>query len=247
MAKIEAVYKQPISLSEFCAFVEANVERLQAISEWPELWEKFYALYLNRNFLADFFNEGLMDLSTFQVGNNYSGQSFLVVRKPGYYIRANVWPPARFRGAEVAEEHFNRFYVYGERYAHDHNFDFLTIGYYGPGYITDLYTYDYRSIRGCVGEAVDIVPVGQHVLKEGNMLLFEKSKDVHVQFPPDQLTISLNFIPDLKPTRRQIMFDVDSKRVVKTEFSSSRRMHMDVLVDLLGSPRTKSIYKDLVA
>ncbi|WP_337243642.1 hypothetical protein [Luteimonas sp. gir] len=247
MSKINAVAKQSVSLADFCEFVEANPERLQAISEWPELWAKFYALYLNRNLLTDFFNEGLLDTSKFQFGNNYSGQSFLIVKKPGYYIRANVWPPAVYRGEAVAEEQFNRFYVYGDRYAHDHNFDFLTIGYYGPGYVTDLYTYDHRSVRGDVGEAVDLLSEGRHVLSEGSMLLFEKSKDVHVQFPPDQLTISLNFIPDLIPTRRQVMFDVEKKRVVKTEFPSSRRVHMDVLVDLLGSKETKSVYKNIVA
>lgn len=244
MPRIEVDHDDVCSLEEFCAFVDASPERVVDIAHWPELWTKFRALGNNRSLLTDLIHHELEDPDSFQRGNRYSGQTFIVARNPGYYIRANVWPPTLAPGAEATEEHFNRFYVYGERYAHDHNFDFLTVGYYGPGYVTDIYSYDNTHVKGEVGEPVQLHSEGRHVLEEGVMLLFRQGRDIHVQHPPDALTISLNFIPDVAPALTQYMFDVETSTIANMAFVGNRRAHMELLVAELGDDETKRIYRD---
>ena len=62
------------------------------------------------------------------------------------FLRANIWPSA--------DEHMFRAsgggtFVYG--LPHDHNFDFLTVGYFGPGYWSDYYEYDFEAVAGVLG------------------------------------------------------------------------------------------------
>ena len=243
MALLEVVNDDVCSLDEFCAWVDRSPGRLARIADWPELWSRFYSLRNDRHLLTRFLNRSQDDIAAFQRSNRYSGQTFLLVRKPGYYIRANVWPVALPGGSEVPEEHFNRFYVYGERYAHDHNFDFLTVGYFGPGYVTDLYSYDNTNVQGVVGEEVGLRFEGRRTLTERTMLLFEQGKDVHIQYPPEQMTVSLNFIPDLgRPKLTQFMFDVATSRIAKMQLTGNRSSNLDLLVDEIGTEEVRRIH-----
>jgi hypothetical protein len=123
----------------------------------------------------------------------------------GFMLRANIWPSAddplmNRPGAEG--------FQYG--FAHDHNFDFLTIGYYGPGYRSDFFAYDYESIVGFVGEHVQLTPMDSITLNEGKMLHYRAQQDVHRQWPPVSLSISLNIV-HINPTQSwfdQYGFDV---------------------------------------
>ena len=102
-------------------------------------------------------------------------------------LRAAIWPAETdliFRASGAASV------VYGA--PHDHNFDFLTVGYVGPGYASDHYEYDYDEVAGYPGEAVTLRPRGRHILAPGTLMLYRKHRDIHSQLPPASLSVSLN-------------------------------------------------------
>ena len=129
----------------------------------------------------------LKDAQTFQRSNLYGPRVFILLSHPKYYLRAVVWEP--ISNLERSIKGFN-YDIY-----HDHNFDILTAGYFGPGYETLTYTYDYQNITGFLGEKIELKELKNYTLSEGKLLLYRAKKDIHIQLPPESLSISLNLIP----------------------------------------------------
>jgi hypothetical protein len=104
---------------------------------------------------------------------------------------------------------------------HDHNFDFLTVGYLGPGYRSDWYDYDHDSVAGWVGEPVDLRLTEQGQLSPGRLLHYRAHRDIHLQFPPDSLSVSINIVPENPGLlwRDQYIFDLDQSAVAATQTS----------------------------
>lgn len=236
MPLIDVSTKEVMSLDSFCDWVEAqDPQRLNDIGQWPELWRRLYALHNTKNLVSGFLKEQLEgDLASFQEDNRYSGQTFILARRPGFYLRVNLWPAGNDALARLDQQHFNKFYVYGDRYAHDHNFDFLTIGLHGPGYQTDLWTYDNTCVTGNIGEQVQLTAHGRQRLAPGTMLLFRKSVDIHTQLAPEALSVSLNFIPEVSLISEQYLFDVHTGRIASIEALFPHARNMEVLVTELG-------------
>ena len=144
----------------------------------------------NQTFLGDILIEQLAQRHRDELtGNTYSPQVVMLVPPGGsYLIRANIWPSA--------EEHMVR--ASGETafaigLPHDHNFSFLTHGYFGPGYWSDYYEYDYAEVTGYRGEPVPSLRFIERVrLEPGKMMLYRAHLDVHAQLPADSLSVSLN-------------------------------------------------------
>lgn len=139
--------------------------------------------------------------------NRYSAQVFLLHRSQRRYtLRANLWPAATdYACISSGSDAF----VYG--IPHDHNFSFLTVGYDGPGYVSDFYEYDAESVDGCHGEPLDLRFVERSVLGQGQMMLYRAHRDIHSQLAPEALSISLNILDegDHVPWRDQYIVDVD--------------------------------------
>ena len=88
----------------------------------------------NQTFLGDLLIEQLAQRHREEPGGNAYGPQVVMLVPPGgsFFIRANIWPSA--------DEHMVR--ASGEAafaigMPHDHNFSFLTHGYFGPGYWSD--------------------------------------------------------------------------------------------------------------
>ena len=178
-------------------------------------------LYKNRDLLTPALTSALTE----QAGPNpaqhrYTGQTIELGgdASAGFMIRANIWPAAddplmQRPGAEG--------FQYG--FAHDHNFDFLTIGYHGPGYRSDFFAYDYDRIIGFVGEDISLTPTESITLTKGTMLHYRAHQDIHRQWPPDSLSISLNIV-HVHPRQSwfdQYGFDVESGRISRIVSHSS--------------------------
>ncbi len=118
------------------------------------------------------------------------GPQVIMLRPPGegnFFLRANIWPSP--------DEHAMRASgggVFAYNLPHDHNFSFLTLGYFGPGYWSNYYEYDYEAVAGWRGEPVDLRFVERARLEEGKIMLYRAHLDVHDQSPPDSLSVSLN-------------------------------------------------------
>ncbi|WP_198147707.1 transposase [Erythrobacter sp. AP23] len=145
----------------------------------------------NRGFLADLLIEQLRERHRDIFEDSAYGPQAIVLSPlvAGCFLRANIWPSEdescfRASGAES--------FVYG--IPHDHNFDFLTVGYFGPGYRSDYYEIDYEEIAGFRGEDVGLRFVERSALNEGKLMHYRAHVDVHSQLPPEATSVSLNIM-----------------------------------------------------
>lgn len=166
----------------------------------------------NRRFLGDLVIEELKQGCAGQVARNqYSAQVILLHGGASKFaLRANFWPSEE--DSVVANSGTAPFFY---DVPHDHNFSFLTVGYFGPGYASDYYEYDYGAVAGAVGEPAPLRFVERSSLSPGKVLLYRQHRDVHCQLPPDSLSVSLNILA-LSPTsdfRDQYLFDLGRREV----------------------------------
>ena len=161
----------------------------------------------NRTFLADLVIAELEARCAGQALANAYGAQVFMLRPPNgrYVLRANFWP-ARDDAVVRASGTAPFFYDL----PHDHNFSFLTVGYQGPGYWSDYYDYDVDAVAGVPGEAAGLRFVERSRLEEGKVMLYRARRDVHVQLPPESLSVSLNILlfDRAQPWLDQFRFDV---------------------------------------
>lgn len=199
--------------------VEDLVEALEASDFDPRDEDAFAALGpllarlgRNRRFLADLAITELEQRFAGQEANAYSAQVLLLRPPDGrFLLRANFWP-ARNDAAVRANGTAPFFYDL----PHDHNFDFLTVGYLGPGYWSDYYEFGCDAL-GLPGEPAKLTFVERSRLAEGKLMLYRAQRDVHVQLPPDSFSVSLNILGyDLaRPWRSQYRFDIASDTIAE--------------------------------
>ena len=166
----------------------------------------------HREFLGDLLVEQLK--SRHRDGGHESGygpQSIVLSpNRGGHFLRANIWPSEREACFHASGA---KAFVYGV--PHDHNFSFLTAGYFGPGYRSDYYEYDYEAVAGYRGETAGLRFVERSALGEGKLMLYRAHLDVHAQLPPESLSVSLN-VMHIDPAQGwwdQYGFDLDSDAV----------------------------------
>lgn len=145
----------------------------------------------NRHFLGDMMLEELKQgVDVAEDASSYGPQ--VVMLSPlgrEYYMRANFWPSA--------DEHMFRASgssAFSYEMPHDHNFDFLTVGYFGPGYASDYYEYDYDAVAGGIGEKAGLRFIERSTLDPGKLMHYRAHLDVHSQLPPTSLSVSINIM-----------------------------------------------------
>lgn len=185
----------------------------------------------NRDFLADLAIAELKDRHQRQTANSYGPQVMLLAVDRRFVVRANFWPSATdaiLRASGPAA------FFYG--FAHDHNFSFLTYGYAGPGYLSDDFVYDGNSVAGHPGEPVDLHPVGRTRLDPGRLLLYRAHRDVHVQHPPEALSVSLNILArdPGQQWRDQFEFDVAQRKIVRSMTTTASEVLVTLAVHFGG-------------
>ncbi|WP_130784551.1 hypothetical protein [Rhizobium leguminosarum] len=240
---LSATGKDTLGLPEFVDYIETTFSEINQDS-LIEMAPTFAKLSRNRSFLGEMICSQLKNLSTYQSNNPYSAQSLnLGMRSNKFYIRANVWLPQR-RLHTTNQKGEAQLYSY--ELAHDHNFDFLTVGYLGPGYETDIYEYDRSTVSGFVGERVKLDFLETTSLPEGKLMIYRSCKDVHVQRYPKDFSISLNVLaPSVRPIPDQYVFDIKSSAISSVLRSSiigqktlikaaSRLCEKDEVIDVLA-------------
>ncbi len=166
----------------------------------------------NRKFLGDLMVEELKQRCEGQVrGNQYTAQVIMLHnRSSKYIIRANFWPA--MEDSVIRHSGTDPFFY---NVPHDHNFSFLTVGYFGPGYWSDYYEYDYDQVVGYPGEPVDLRFVERTRLEQGKVMLYRAHRDVHLQLPAEEMSVSLNIVETSHSAifRDQYRFDVTGRKV----------------------------------
>lgn len=201
------------SLAEACDGLAAagvdfdDPERLDNAARWLR------RLGNDKQFLGDVLIAELAQRHREDVLDSSYGPQVVMLAPPNgnFFIRANLWPST--------DEHMLRAsggtsFVYG--LPHDHNFSFLTLGYFGPGYWSDYYEYDYEAVIGHRGEPVPSLRfVERSRLDEGKLMLYRAHRDVHAQHPADALSVSLNIMhtTGAQGWLDQYRFDLDQRRI----------------------------------
>lgn len=165
------------------------------------------ALANDRGLLVRTINETLLSRDDYFNDNmGVSSQSIILHSDPTFKIRANVWKkPVARAGSMVHDSN-----LYSYNYAHNHNFELLTVGYLGSGYWTEIHECKPDQIQGYIGEQVDLKFLEKTSLPRGKVILFRACEDVHTQLPCEELSISLNLlvVPPYEQLADQYSFDV---------------------------------------
>lgn len=173
-----------------------------------------------------------------------SAQALFLGDGRNFYVRANIWPSsADLASGRVNQDQFTY------HLAHDHNYNFMTVGYHGPGYTTEIYEYDYDKVEGYVGEKVDLRFVERVHFTKGMVMLYRAGVDVHTQLPPDDLAITLNLMvatPGVR-LRDQYFFDLARGTILDHpgELDTSRRISIVRMAGQVGNGDTRELLDDL--
>lgn len=205
-----------------------------------ECREELQMLTNNRSFVTDFINNELSDLDAFQKGNAHTVQSLMMYQNPKFYVRLNAWPTLSSNpNVNIWQKE-----LYQTLKAHDHNFWFLTTGYMGGGYTTEIWEYDYGSVIGYKGEDVDIRFLERTTLPRGKSMLYRASTDIHTQIAPTDYSLSLNvmLISNEPLEREQFYFDLETKKIAgNTNTALTTRYMMFDLAAIAGDERSRKL------
>lgn len=230
---------ETLELDEYIAAVKDVVDArdLDSIAATAPLLKR---LANNRTFVVEHLNTQLKSwpLNTLPF---YSVQSGILGNDGPVSVRMNLWPTIATdeRRRKVQSN------VYSYFDTHDHNFTFMTVGYFGPGYGTRLYEYDQSKVIGYPGEKVDIRFLEETTLPVGKVMLYRPGCDIHTQLPPSEFSMSLNLmVVDLhrESLRDQYYFDIERSCIsAYVESNSSKRVSQIALMRFVGDDNSTDI------
>ena len=227
-------FGQKMELGEYIEFVRENVDPRDEASICESAWA-LHALSLDGSLFENIIGNAIREIAEAGVAqegyNQYTDATFMLYITPDepFFVRANVWRSAKAMSADLDLE--TRLYAYET--PHDHNFDFVTVGYFGDGYETEIYEYDHDSVEGYIGEYVDLRFLERTFLPEGKVMMFRRRKDVHIQMPPKETSISLNLmISPTNPMTQQFGFDLNARTI--SEFIHGNQSKFVSLIDFAG-------------
>lgn len=240
---IETQTERVVSVEEFVDFVHTQVD-LRDLDSIETAAPLLRGMANDRQLVVSRLNRQVVNL--FRTETIASAQVIYLGEGRNFYLRANVWPSlADLSSGRVYQDQF------AYSVAHDHNFNFMTAGYYGPGYITEMYQYDNSTVTGKIGEPVELRFVERLRFRTGMVMLYEASRDVHTQLPPEDMSITLNFMistPDVR-LRDQYFFDIEQGVLLDypLEADSSRRISVIRMAADVGDADTAQLLSDLAS
>ncbi|WP_209347224.1 transposase [Pontixanthobacter sp. CEM42] len=187
----------------------------------------------DRDFLGDILIDQLCTTGGNDLTNSAYGAQAIMLSdaRHGFFLRANIWPA---KNDPIFQASGGHSFSYGT--PHDHNFDFLTLGYFGPGYASDYYEYDHDAVAGFVGEKAGLRFVERSTLDPGKIMHYRAHLDVHGQRPPDSMSVSLNImaIDPRQAWRDQYVFDTDADTITGVLNPTSTEVYLRLAVGLGG-------------
>jgi hypothetical protein len=80
----------------------------------------------------------------------------------------------------------------GVRHAHNHNFNVMTIGYFGPGYIADLYAFTPKEGSRAINDRVDLRFTERVRIQKNCAVICRETVDAHAHVAPEALSVSMS-------------------------------------------------------
>lgn len=214
---LNADTKEVLSLESFVQHV-ASCDDLNTEEGLTKCALALRALANNKSFLTAFIRDGLGRSGGFQPENAFSPDNIQLGRGPGFVVRALTWlPDARtYMPTSETAQREAQMRMFG--LAHSHDFQLLTVGYWGPGYLTRLFTYHPQPCDA-PGSRVDLRRLPDARLSEGRVMHYRPYVDVHEQQTAPSFSISLNLIAfvdaEAKAQRDAYVFDSDAQTILR--------------------------------
>jgi len=232
---IPASTTKVITLDEFIEYVGSEID-LQNIDSIASAALMLRALANDRSLVVRELNNLLTNPKASLRWSTV--QSIVLGQGNGFYVRANIWPANSDMANARAYQDQIAYNV-----AHDHNFTFLTVTHLGPGYETEIYEYDYERTEGYIGETVELRFLQKTRFTTGSVMLYRASRDAHVQYPPAELTITLNLmVAGREQARDQYHFDLSSRTISSVgDPSASGRLSLLRLAGVMGNEESEEL------
>ncbi|WP_062267950.1 HEAT repeat domain-containing protein [Endozoicomonas arenosclerae] len=170
-----------ISLDDFYEICESTP--IKSGEDLEPLCPYLHRLSNNRAFLAEYLCDYLKSFATLEAPHSLLPTTFIPRFGKDYVFRIVVWP-----------DNFNTIEKGQYNYLHNHDINFITCGYAGPGYKTDIYEFDFESCSGVLGEKADFRFVESTFLTQGKVMQFTAGTDIHLQYPPEATSVSINVV-----------------------------------------------------
>lgn len=199
-----------MEVDEFLDYLQRTVD-VRDVDSLAACAPALRALANNRRFVLDAFHAELKDFWAGSRRNEHQPQSIHLRSSVDFYLRANIWLPIAEDSRTATFQ--KRLYAYD--LPHDHNFNFLTVGYFGEGYTTDIYEYRHEDCIGCYDEPAGALYLGHFRLNPGRVMLYRSGRDIHIQYAPDTVSVSLNVMGrNMDLDQQQYIFDVERNRLI---------------------------------
>lgn len=232
--------RKVVSIDEYVEHVHSiDLTDLDALAESAPMLR---ALANNRTLVVQRMNEEIE--KSFRASYLPTAQAIFLGGGTDFYVRAATWPSsAAVSGGRLYQENF-AYHV-----AHDHNFTFLTVNYLGPGYETEIFEYDFEAIEGFAGEPVKLQFLEKRKFGQDAVMLYRANRDVHIQHPPQELSVTLNLListPEIS-SREQYYFDTVRKVILDyaPDTEPSKGVSLMKLAGQLGDMNTRELLFDL--
>ncbi|WP_062267952.1 HEAT repeat domain-containing protein [Endozoicomonas arenosclerae] len=230
---IECKTEQAIPLDEFYSLCDRS--DLQSEEDLEKLVPALKHLANNRQFLEQYFCDYLNELN--EPEHSFLPPVFMPRVGKSYIFRIVIWPVI-----DPAEWGNQLLY----HYPHNHDVGFITCGYTGSGYHTDIYSFDYEHCTGLVGEEVDLEFQENTMLPPGKIMKYKAGTDMHIQYPPEELSVSLNVIK--REARKNIVecsFDMEKRTVMGHSIKIPVQESVFNAVCTLGNENSKDRLVDI--
>jgi hypothetical protein len=229
-----------ISVEEFIDFIESQVdiENDESIISASDMLQ---SLANNKEALIEIFNNNLLKFDCERSRSYYQSSTILGAgRKKPFIVRANLWPPIVSATIRTVEES-----LFSYELAHDHNFNFLTANYFGPGYETDIWENLNPDMQPEVGKLVAMKFLERTTLHPNKLIYFRRKKDIHIQHPPKDFSASLNLLVTTKndSSIEQLIFNMKNSKIDSFPVGSisSKRIFVIQAAGQLGNENTADI------
>ena len=163
-----------------------------------------------------------------------------------YALQAKIWMPDTLADSLRApsDQHQNA------RLAHNHNFNVMTIGYFGPGYFVDLYAFTAKDDRAEIEDSVDLRFTQRALVQKDCAVICREAVDAHAQVAPEALSISLSLsiFSERTSVTDRLVFDPQKSTICGHIESSDiyRRASIVRLAGEAGNEQTLELFDALL-
>jgi len=249
---LNARAQRAMTLDEYLRSLPSVVDPDDEVSIMASAW-RLHSLALNAGLLSSTLSKTLEQgeaSASLRPGMTGGCHAVLLGRVGRFSVHARIWPGAK--GFASVPHYTTR--PTRERAlmpVHNHDFCFLTVGWFGPGCVFDVYECEADAAHGLAGEAVPIRFVERAVLGEGKVMFFRRGRDAHAVRAPEAVTVSLSLIidPPDGTLHEQYLFDPERGCISGHVPGStvSRMVTALQFAGLLGHGRARDILCDAAA